>query len=62
MKKVVLIFPSILELVDFTIKVKTQVFEINRTRLSLTGNFSEEDIEVARRGFHATIHEIKEHN
>lgn len=60
MKKVTLIFPSILELVDFTIKVNTQVFEINRTKLSLTGKFSEEDIEVARRGFNAIILELKD--
>lgn len=60
MKNVTIIFPSILELVDFTIKVNTQVFEVNRARLSLTGEFSEEDIDVARRGFNASVLDIDE--
>jgi hypothetical protein len=59
MKNVTLIFPSILELVDFTMKMKSRSFEVNRSRLSVTGQFSEEDIETARRSFKAAVVQTK---
>lgn len=57
MKKVKLIFPSIIELVDFQIMVRTARFEINRTHLFLIGLFGEPDIEMATRGFGAKVEE-----
>jgi hypothetical protein len=59
-KKVSLLFPSILELVDFTIIAETPVYLINRQQLSLTGTFIQADIELARRGFHASVVEFEE--
>lgn len=57
-KETILQFPGILELVDFTIAAKTVSYEINRTALTLRGEFSDQDIELALRGFKAAgIHE-----
>ncbi|MDB5253450.1 MAG: hypothetical protein JWP27_2619 [Flaviaesturariibacter sp.] len=54
-KRVSLIFPTILELVDFQIQARTPEYEIKRTKLMVTGEFSQQDIELAIRGFSATL-------
>lgn len=59
-QRVSLLFPSILELVDFTIIAETPVYIINRQRLVLTGDFTQADIELALRGFHASIIQFEE--
>jgi hypothetical protein len=51
---------NILELVDFEAQIKPFVLFINRSHLSLTGVYSEAELEVARSAFHAVVPEEKE--
>jgi len=54
MQQVTLQFTSILEMIDFEAIVST-IFHINRRDLTITGTFTEADIELAKAGFHAII-------
>jgi hypothetical protein len=55
MKQITLQFPSIIELIDFQSIVSTYIIHFNRTDLTLTGIFSEADIELAKAGYHAFV-------
>ena len=55
MKEVTIQFSSILELIDFTLIIDANKFEVNKSKLLLTCELSEREIELARNGFHATI-------
>lgn len=52
-KVITLQFSNVLDLVDFQMVTKTHRFEINTVHLTLTGYFSEADIELAREGYNA---------
>jgi hypothetical protein len=55
MKLTTLKFPTILLLIDFQMVTKTESFQINNINLTLTGEFSEADIELAKYGYHAEV-------
>jgi hypothetical protein len=55
MNQTTLQFPSILELVDFQLIVETNAIQLNRVNLTLTGNFSDADIEFAKLSFRAAV-------
>jgi hypothetical protein len=48
MEKVVLQFPSIVELTDFSLVMQTTEFEVDRQNNVLIANLSEEDIDLAK--------------
>jgi hypothetical protein len=48
-------FPSIIELVDFQGAANADIQHFNLADLTLTGNFSEADIELAKAGFEAVV-------
>lgn len=58
MELITLKFPSILELIDFSIASKLQKFEINRLKNTLTGKFPPEDIDYAIKGFKAIVVDV----
>jgi hypothetical protein len=55
MKTVVLYFPSIVELVDFSLVMSVKSYNVNRSQLAIIANFSPADIEVALKKFKAKI-------
>ena len=59
MKRVLLQFPTLLALIDFTLIVDSTNCEINRTAFTLSCRLTTADIELATRGFNATILEYK---
>lgn len=59
MKSVILLFRTILDLLDFESVIEEQSHVTNRSRLTISGDFEEADIELARAGYGATI--IDEH-
>ena len=54
-KSILIQFPSIMELVDFTLEVKTKDYKINRTHLTLVGNFTKEERALAKKKFKARV-------
>jgi hypothetical protein len=48
-------FRTILELVDFQMLTATPQLKINTLRLTLTGDFSEADIELAKADYKAEV-------
>jgi hypothetical protein len=61
MKKVVLQFRTILDLVDFASVISPDGHTIDYSRLTITGHFEEADIELAKAGYKANvIEEFKE--
>ena len=55
MKKIALQFPSIIELVDFTIAIDADDCMTNKMALLLICEVSEKEIELARNGFQAHV-------
>jgi len=55
MDRIVLKFPTIVELVDFSLSMKVKNYEVNRGSLTILAAFSTEDIELATNEFKATI-------
>lgn len=55
MKKVILAFPDLLKLVDYTLVVDVTQCEINRTGFTLICELSEADIELAKMGYEAYV-------
>ncbi len=55
MKKVVLQFPSIIELVDFTLAIDEKKFPTNNMRLLLICEVSEKEIKLAKNNFKAHV-------
>jgi hypothetical protein len=55
MSKSVLKFPSIVELIDFSLSMKVKSYEVNRMQLTMIAEFTTEDIELAIKGFKATL-------
>jgi hypothetical protein len=47
-------FRSIIDLLDFESEIKANVVFVNRTHLTIIGNFNEGEIELAKRGYNAT--------
>jgi hypothetical protein len=58
MEKTTLKFSTLCEMKDFQAIVKTAVIFSNTSHLTLTAEFCEADIELAREGFGATIVEL----
>lgn len=48
-------FPSIIELVDFSLAMKAKTYTVNRLKTSITAAFSQEDIDHAIKAYHAVI-------
>jgi hypothetical protein len=55
MKQITLQFPSIIEMIDFETIFSNSIIHLNRTDLTLTGQFTEADIELAKVGYHAFV-------
>ena len=55
MKQVALKFPSIIELVDFTLAIDAEDCEVKRSKLVLVCNLIEADIELAKQAFKAQV-------
>ena len=54
MEKTTLLFPSLIELARFS-KVVSTGYLMNTNKCTLTGRFTEEEIDVATRQFNATM-------
>jgi hypothetical protein len=52
-------FQTILELIDFQMVATAQPLKINTLKLTLTGNFSEADIELAKVAYNAQLFSSK---
>jgi hypothetical protein len=55
MNRITLQFPSVKEMSDFKAVVTVTIIYSNTTKLTLTGNFTEADIELAKGGFGAVV-------
>lgn len=55
MKHVTLQFPSILELIDFSLTIEGTMFEADRRKNTLTCELSTSDIELATQGYKAIV-------
>ncbi|MDB5197956.1 MAG: hypothetical protein JWP88_2327 [Flaviaesturariibacter sp.] len=53
MNKTTLCFPSIVELIDFSLAMQTRTYEVNRSRIAITAVFTEADIELAIKAYGA---------
>ena len=61
MNKIVLSFPTIVELIDFEMDLETPVYEIDRKALTIMGNFTRREIEVALHMYFAKFQEMTEY-
>lgn len=57
MKKVAFTFSCIIELVLFELHLETQDYHLDRTNFTLSGNFSENDIQRAKKNGSIVIRE-----
>jgi len=55
MTQVTLQFLSVIELIDFELITKNDAALSNESRLTISGKFSEADIELAKIGYHAIL-------
>jgi hypothetical protein len=55
MKKVSLLFPTIVELIDFENQMETENYETDREQLVMTGQFSDREIELAVNAYFARV-------
>lgn len=55
MRQVTLQFPSILELIDFTLEVAEKACEVKRLHLILICNLAEAEVELARSRYKAIV-------
>jgi hypothetical protein len=55
MKQVTLQFPSILELIDFSLFIDGTMFEADRRKNTLTCELSAEEIKLARENYQAIV-------
>jgi len=53
-------FPSIIELIDFSLVMKVKTYEVNRLQNTIKGEFSKEDIDYAVKGFNAKVLPLSE--
>jgi hypothetical protein len=54
-KRTVLLFPTIVELIDFSLSMKVKHYEVNRSRLMMMAEFCEQDIDLAIKAFKAKV-------
>jgi hypothetical protein len=59
MKQITLQFPSIIEMLDFQALFADNNIHLNRRDITLTGKFTDADIEFAKAGYHAVVVEDK---
>ena len=55
MKNTTLQFPDIQVMIDFQMAAQTESFFINRTQLTIRGNFTPADTELAKRQYQARV-------
>ncbi len=55
MKKISLQFPSIMLVIDFTLTIESNVCEMNKETLVVSGEFSAKEIELAISGYKAIL-------
>lgn len=55
LKKVILKFPGVIDFVNFIATIKHSIENIDKPAFTLTGQFSESEIEEARKGFNAVV-------
>jgi hypothetical protein len=55
MSRTELKFPSIIELVDFSLAMKAKTYTVNRIKASIVAEFSQEDIDHAIKAYHAVV-------
>jgi hypothetical protein len=55
MNRAALRFPTIVELIDFSMMMRTKPYDVNRMNLTLIAGFSKEDIDYATKCFGATV-------
>ena len=53
--KVILKFPGVVEFVNFIATIRHSIENIDKPSFTLTGQFSEKEIEAANRGFNAEV-------
>jgi type II secretory pathway component PulC len=53
--KITLQFSSLMELVSFQTAIKMRSYRINTSALSLTGSFSEAEVEFAKESYHVKV-------
>jgi len=58
MKKVALIFPTIMELIDFELQIESTGYHVDRRNFTLTGVFTSREIEMAVNAFKASLVEF----
>lgn len=55
MKSVILLFPTIAELLDFELHIELKGYEVDRNALLVVGTFSEREIELAINAYQAKL-------
>ena len=55
MRKIALRFPSIVELVDFSLVMTVKIYEVDRSKLTIIAAFSLSDVELAMNNYKAVM-------
>lgn len=55
MGKTELKFPSIIELIDFSLAMKAKTYTVNRLKTTIKADFIKEDIDHALKAYHAIV-------
>jgi hypothetical protein len=55
MEKIALQFPTIVELIDFSLAMTVKTYEVDRSKLAIIAAFPRSDIELAVKGYKAGI-------
>jgi hypothetical protein len=61
MKTITLLFPSIIQLIDFENALQNKIAHSNRNKLTISGDFNRTDIEFAIAGFNAILIDYAEY-
>ena len=62
MKQVTLQFPSILELIDFSLFIDGTMFEADRRKNTLTCELSADDVKLAKENYKAVVVFVQSYN